>query len=226
LRTRLQFFTKDTKSPVILITSSIPAEGKTFASINLASAYSLAGKKTVLVGFDLRKPKIYNDFNIKGETGVSTYLIGQNTIDEILQDSGHPNLTIIVAGPIPPNPAELAGSARTKELFEELRKRFDYIIIDSAPLGAVSDSFSLAQISDITVILVRHNKTIKHILENTIADCKSNGITNLSLLLNDISRSKGVYGYSSRYKYGYGYRYGYGDGYGYYAENGSGKKKM
>jgi len=224
LRTRLQFFTKDTLSPVILITSSIPAEGKTFASINLASVCSLAGKKTVLVGFDLRKPKIYNDFNIKGEIGVSTYLIGQNTLDEIIQYSGHPNLSVIVAGPIPPNPAELAGSLKTKELLEGLRKRFDYIIIDSAPLGAVSDSFSLAQLSDITIILVRHKKTIKHILENTIADARANGITGLSLLLNDISRSKGVYGYSGRYKYGYGYRYGYGNGYGYYSENGNTEK--
>jgi len=226
LRTRLQFFTKETRSPVILITSSMPAEGKTFASINLASVYSLMGKRTVLVGFDLRKPKIYNDFNVSNDKGVSTFLIGQNSLDEIIQESGYQNLSIISSGPVPPNPAELASSAKTRELFEELRKRYDYIIIDSAPIGAVSDTFSIASASDITVILVRHNKTIRHILQNTIADARANGITGISLLLNDISRDKGIYGYYGRYKYGYGYGYGYGDGYGYYSEsNGNGSKK-
>jgi capsular exopolysaccharide synthesis family protein len=216
LRTRLQFFTREIKSPVILITSSVPEEGKSFTSVNLASVYSLAGKKTVLIGFDLRRPKIFGDFNLKRDAGISTYLIGQNTLDEIIQDSEYRDLSVIVAGPVPPNPAELAGSAKTRELFDELRRRFDYIIIDSAPLGAVSDSYSLAQLADITVILVRHNKTVRHILENTIADAKANGIKNMSLLLNDISRSKGVYGYSGRY------RYGYGNGYGYYSDNGNG----
>lgn len=226
LRTRLQFFTKETRSPVILITSSMPAEGKTFASINLASVYSLMGKRTVLVGFDLRKPKIYNDFNVSNEKGVSTFLIGQNSLDEIIQDSGYQNLSIISSGPVPPNPAELASSAKTRELIEELRKKYDFIIIDSAPIGAVSDTFSIASASDITVILVRHNKTIRHILQNTIADAKANGITGMSLLLNDISRNKGIYGYYGRYKYGYGYGYGYGDGYGYYSEsNGNGNRK-
>ncbi len=221
LRTRLQFFTKDNPSPVILISSSMPAEGKTFASVNLASAYSLVGRKTVLVGFDLRKPKIYSDFKLNGDKGVSTYLIGQNTLDEIIQESGYDNLSVIVAGPVPPNPAELAGSAKTKELFTELKKRFDYIIIDSAPMGAVSDAFSLASVADVTIILVRHNRTIKHILGNTIADAKANGLTGMSLLLNDISRDQGVYGYSGRYRYGY--RYGYRSGYGYYSD-GNGKK--
>jgi capsular exopolysaccharide synthesis family protein len=205
----------------------MPAEGKTFASVNLASVYSLMGKKTVLVGFDLRKPKIYSDFNILNEKGVSTYLIGQNTIDEIIQDSGYQNLSVISAGPVPPNPAEHASSAKTKELFVELKRRFDYIIIDSAPMGAVSDTFSLAEIADITLILVRHNKTIRPILRNTIADAKANGITSLSLLLNDISSQKGIYGYYGKYRYGYGYGYGYGEGYGYYSEeqNGSANKK-
>lgn len=223
LRTRIQFFTREKKSPVILISSSMPAEGKTFASINLASVYSLMGKRTVLVGFDLRKPKIYNDFNVTNERGVSTYLIGQNTLDEITQESGYANMWIISAGPIPPNPAELASSAKAKELFDELKKRYDYIIIDSAPMGAVSDTFSLAEIADITLILVRHNRTIKHILQNTISDAKANGITEMSLVLNDITREKGLYGYYGKYRYGYGYRYG--DGYGYYTENGYGKKK-
>ena len=221
LRTRLQFFTKDTPSPVILITSSMPADGKTFASINLASAYSLAGKRTVLVGFDLRKPKIYTDFGLNDIKGLSTYLIGRDSLNDIIQASEYENLSVISAGPIPPNPSELASSVKTREFFAELKRLFDYIIVDSAPLGAVSDTFSLASISDITIILVRHNKTIKHILHNTITDAKANGITGMSLLLNDISRDRGIYGYYGKYRYVYGYGYGYS----YSNSNGNGKTK-
>lgn len=217
LRTRLQFFTRETKSPVILITSSMPEEGKTFASINLASAYSLAGKRTILLGFDLRKPKIYTDFMLNSEKGISTYLIGQHSLDDVIQESGYQNLWVITSGPIPPNPSELAGSEKTKELFSELKKRFDYIICDSAPIGAVSDTISLAMLADVTIMLIRHRKTVKYILENTLQDARANGINHMSLLLNDISRDKGIYGYTGRYRYGYGYGYGYGYAYG---ENG------
>ena len=210
LRTRLQFFTRETKSPVILITSSMPEEGKTFASINLASAYSLAGKRTVLLGFDLRKPKIYTDFMLNSEKGISTYLIGQHSLDDVIQESGHQNLWVITSGPIPPNPSELAGSEKTKEMFAELKKRFDYIICDSAPIGAVSDTISLAMLADVTIMLVRHRKTVKYILENTLSDARANGLNHISLLLNDISRDKGIYGYTGRYRYGYGYGYAYG----------------
>lgn len=209
LRTRLQFFTKEKAVPVVLITSSMPSEGKTFASVNLASVCSLAGRRTVLVGFDLRKPKLYEDFKLKGEKGVSTYLIGRDSLDDIIQPSGYENLSVIVAGPVPPNPAELTASEKTRELFDRLRERFDYVIIDSAPMGAVSDAFSLAPMADVTLILVRHRRTIKHILSNTIADAKANGITGMSLLLNDISSEDGVYGYAGRYRYGYRNGYGY-----------------
>jgi len=207
LRTRLQFFTKTTPSPVILITSSTAAEGKTFTSINLAAACSLSGKKTVLVGFDLRRPKIYQDFGLRNHSGVSTWLIGRDSLDDIIQDSGFDNLWVITAGPIPPNPAELTSSEKTREFFEELKKRFDYIILDSTPLGIVSDTFSLAAIADITMILVRHNKTIKHVLAGTLADAKLNGINNISLLMNDITRTNSYYGYGGYYKYGYTYTY-------------------
>jgi capsular exopolysaccharide synthesis family protein len=207
LRTRLQFFTKTTPSPVVLITSSMAAEGKTFTSINLAAACSLAGKRTVLVGFDLRKPKIYEDFGLDDNCGVSTWLIGRDKLDDILQSTVYDNLWIITAGPIPPNPAELGSSEKTWELFEELKQRFDYIILDSAPLGIVSDTFSLATLADITMVLVRHNKTIKHILANTLADAKLNGINNISILMNDITRTSSFYGYGGYYKYGYTYGY-------------------
>jgi len=204
LRSRMQFFIKETKSPIILITSSMPDEGKTFMAINLASAYSLLGKKTVLVGFDLRKPKIFSDFDITNDIGVSTWLIGRDNLDDVLNISKYDNLSIITAGPIPPNPSELISSAKTAELFISLKERFDYIIIDSPPIGSVSDTFHLASLADICLIIVRQNKTFKHMLEGTINDLKISSIKNISLVINDIGLKVNGYGYFGKYGYGYG----------------------
>jgi tyrosine-protein kinase Etk/Wzc len=214
LRSRMQFFIKETKSPVILITSSMPAEGKTYTAINLASAYSLLGKKTVLVGFDLRKPKIYTDFGISNEKGISTWLIGRDSLEDVLNNTDHENLSIIPAGPVPPNPSELTSSAKTAELFKMLKEKFDYIIIDSPPIGSVSDTFHLATLADTCLIIVRQNKTFKHLLEGTINDLKISRINNTSLVINDIGLQVNGYGYRGRYGYGYGYGYSHRSAYG------------
>jgi tyrosine-protein kinase Etk/Wzc len=212
LRSRMQFFTKDKKSPVILITSSMPAEGKTFTAMNLASAYSLMGKKTVLVGFDLRKPKIFDDFGISNDMGVSTWLIGKDKLDDIIKATDHENLSVIPAGPVPPNPSELTSSSKTDELFNLLKERFDYIIIDSPPIGSVSDTFHLATMADTSIIIVRQNKTIKYLLEGTVKDMITSDIKSITLVVNDIgSKGKGYgYGYGEKYGYGYGYGSVYG----------------
>ena len=212
LRSRMQFFIKEKKSPIILITSSMPEEGKTFTAINLASAYSLMGKRTVLVGFDLRRPKIYTDFGITNDQGVSTWLIGRDSLDDIIKATNHENLSVIPAGPIPPNPSELTSSAKTDELFNLLKERFDYIIIDSSPIGSVSDTFHLATLADTCIIIVRQNKTLKDLLERTVNDLKISDIKSTSLVINDISFEGKGYGYGG--KYGYGYGYGYGNAYG------------
>jgi capsular exopolysaccharide synthesis family protein len=201
----MQFFTKDNKSPVILITSSMPEEGKTFASINLASAYSLMGKKTVLVGFDLRRPKIYNDFNIDNIKGVSTWLIGRDNLEDVIKATTHENLSIIPAGPIPPNPSELTSSTKTDELLKSLKDRFDCIIIDSPPIGTVSDTFYLAALADTCLIIVRLNKTSKDMIERTVNDLKISDIKSSSLVINDIGSEGKGYGYGGKYGYGYGY---------------------
>ena len=124
LRSRMQFFTKEAKAPVILITSSMPEEGKTFTAINLASVYSLIGKKTVLVGFDLRKPKIYTDFGLGNEKGVSTWLIGKDGLQDIIKETPYENLFIIPAGPVPPNPSELTALEKTDELIRLLKEKY------------------------------------------------------------------------------------------------------
>jgi tyrosine-protein kinase Etk/Wzc len=201
LRTRMQFFTKEAKSPVVLITSAMPGDGKTFTAINLASAYSLLGKKTILVGFDLRKPKIFQDFNIDNDKGVSTWLIGKDKLDEIIKDSGFENLSIIPAGPIPPNPSELISLDKVNELFGLLKERYDYILIDSSPIGIVSETYHLASLADSCLLIVRPKKTFKDVFEKTVNEIKISNLKGLSLVMNDIQSDSKHYGYGEKYGY-------------------------
>lgn len=201
LRSRMQFLTRDAKSPVILVTSSMPGEGKTFTAVNLASVYSLLDKKTVLIGFDLRKPKIFQDFSLKNDKGVSTWLIGKDSLEEIIQETPYDNLSIISSGPIPPNPSELIAMDKTSDLINSLKSKYDYIIIDSPPIGIVSDTFNLISKADSCLLVVRPGYTLKDILERTMNEIHSNGAKGVSLVVN---------GMKSDYKhYSYGEKYGY-----------------
>jgi len=201
LRARMQFLTKEATSPVILVTSSMPGEGKSFSTINLASVYSLLGKKTVIVGFDLRKPKIYPDFKLKNDRGVSTWLIGQDDLQDIIQETSYPNLSVISSGPVPPNPSELTALNKTEELFRQLRKRFDYIIVDSSPIGLVSDTYHLASLTDACLLVVRPGYTLKNIFARTLEEIAERGIKGVSLIINDIKSDIKHYGYGEKYGY-------------------------
>ena len=196
IRTNLKFFAKGIDKMVILITSTYSGEGKSFCSVNIASVYALLGKKTVLLGFDLRRPALYADFDLTNEVGISSYLIHNAEIDDVIQSTKLQNLDLIAAGPIPPNPMELIASERTALFFEELKNRYDYIIIDSAPLGAIADSFLLFNYSDINLIVVRHNATIKDALEMNLKNVESKKVGNVALLINDIRQNNSGYGYS------------------------------
>jgi tyrosine-protein kinase Etk/Wzc len=204
LRSRIQFFTKEVKSPIILVTSSMPGEGKSFTAINLASIYSLMGKRTLLMDFDLRIPSIYKQLEVSNNQGVSTWLIGRDHLSDVIKKTQYDNLDFISAGTIPPNPAELIASDKTAALFSELRNLYDFIIVDSAPIGTISDSLTLAGLADTSIILVRHGKTIAPSLSNTLEGAKCNGIIGLCIVINDINEEKGEYGY----RYTSGYRYG------------------
>jgi len=201
LRSRMQFFTKEARSPVILVTSTMPADGKTFTAINLASVYSLLDKKTVLVGFDLRKPRIFQDFNLSNDKGVSTWLIGKDKLQDIIQETSFENLSIIAAGPIPPNPSELTALGKTDELLKLLKERYDYIIIDSSPIGVVSDTFHLASLADACLLVIRPGRTIKDALEMVITEINSSGIKGVSLVINDIKSDSKHYSYGEKYGY-------------------------
>jgi capsular exopolysaccharide synthesis family protein len=203
LRSRMQFFTKEAKAPVILITSTMPEEGKTFTVINLASVYSLIGKKTVIVGFDLRKPKIYSDFGLGNEQGVSTWLIGKDGLHDVIKETPYENLFIIPAGPVPPNPSELTALNKTEELLRLLKEMFECIIIDSSPIGTVSDTFHLASLADTVILIVRQNMTLKDLLDNTVKELKISDIKSISIVVNDLGPRYKPYG-----KYAYSYNKG------------------
>jgi len=201
LRSRMQFFTKEATAPVILITSSMPGEGKTFTAINLASVYSLLNKKTVLIGFDLRKPKIFQDFDLSNERGISTWLIGQDKLHDIIQKTSFENLSIISAGPIPPNPSELIALEKTQELFKLLKEEFDLLIVDTSPMGVVSDTIYLASMADACLLVVRPGYTLRDMFEITLNEVTSNGIKGASLVINDIQADSKRYGYGEKYGY-------------------------
>mgnify|MGYP000280080648 CR=1 FL=1 len=151
LRSSLQFMyrKKDIKgAKTVLVTSSVSGEGKTFTSINIASVFALSEKKTVLVGLDLRKPKIFDDFELTNELGVVNYLIGDSTIDDIKQESGIPHLDLLLSGPIPPTPSELLLSDAMTEFMAELKETYDYIILDTPPIGLVADALEIMNYAD------------------------------------------------------------------------------
>lgn len=212
IRTNINYLTKEKKSFTVLITSSISGEGKTFCSINLASAYSLTGKKTLLIGGDLRKPKIFDDFNLKNTLGLSSFLIGKNSLEEVTQTTQKENLFLISSGPVPPNPSELIETDKMLALFEEAKKIYDVIIIDTPPIGLVTDALILTKYADVNLYVIRQHYTRKSQLELINQLYTDKKIVDLGIIVNDLKEQK------IGYKYGYSYGYGYGYGGGYYAD--------
>lgn len=155
VRTNLSFLASEKDSKVICITSEIAGEGKSFVSVNLASTLSLIDKKVVLLGADLRKSKLHRTFKVKNDSGLSTYLSNQSDLNSIIFKTEAEGLDFIPAGPVPPNPSELLHSARMKTLLQELKKTYDYILIDTAPVGLVSDSIPIIRNSDINLFVIR-----------------------------------------------------------------------
>lgn len=208
LRTNLQFLrSHPNDSQVVLITSSISGEGKSFLSLNLGASLALVDRPTVILEMDLRKPKLHSVLGMFNTVGITNYLIQEASLDEILQEiPGFPNYHIITCGPIPPNPAELLSSPRLEQLLREVRQRFEYIIIDSPPIGLVTDAQLIAPFADSTMFMVRHDHTPKSYLKMIDILYKENRFQRLNLILNGV-------GDGESYQYGYGYGYG-----GYYEE--------
>ena len=205
LRTNLNYLNTGKNKPVFLITSSISGEGKTFITVNLGYTLALSEKKVVLIGLDLRKPKLYK-FIGEGDNhlGITNYLIGESNVSEIVKQSQeNPNLYYIPSGPIPPNPSELLSLGRMKELIEQLKEEYDYILIDTPPIGIVADALLLRKLVTNTLIIVRQGYTRKSMVSQIQEMNGREELTNPYLVLNGIKLGNKYYGY------GYGYRYGY-----------------
>lgn len=206
IRSSLQFLYKKQNvdgAKTLMITSSVSGEGKTFCSINIATVFALSEKKTVVIGMDLRKPKLFDEFNLPNDVGVVNYLIKQKTVDEIINHTQIPFLDVILSGPIPPNPSEMILSESMGELIAELKKKYDYIILDTPPVGLVSDALELAQFCDVTLYIVRQNFTKKDMITLLNNRVKRGELDHASIVLN---------GFANKAKYGTGYGYGYGYG--------------
>lgn len=216
VRTALKFFIKDNEASVISVSSTISSEGKTFVSINLAAITAMLGKKVLLVGLDLRKPRINKIFEYENSLGMSTYLSGNCNYEDIIKQTEIKNLYYAPSGPIPPNPSELIDTDHMKTFIEKAKREFDYLIIDTPPVAIVTDALLLANFIDVNLFIVRQRYTSRNTLE-LIDQLYTNGeFKNMAIIINDISLS-GYYGYGMRYGYtnGYGYSYGYN----YYGSN-------
>jgi capsular exopolysaccharide synthesis family protein len=217
IRTALKYFVKGKDVAVIAISSTISSEGKTFISINLASIIAMLGKKVLLVGLDLRKPRINKIFECDNSPGMSSFLIGDCEYKEIIKNTQVNNLFYVPSGLTPPNPAELIETEYMKDFIMKAREEFDYIIIDTPPVAIVTDALLIAEHVDINLFIVRQRYSSISTLELIQQLKNQDELKNIAIVINDISLS-GYYGYGMRYGYasGYGYSYGgtyYGRGY-------------
>ena len=210
LRSKLQLSAAEDENKVLLITSTMSGEGKTFFSINMGATLALAGKKVIILEFDLRKPRLLSDMGLSRVSGITNYLVSDslNIEDLIMPVPDFDGLYLLGSGEIPPNPSELILNGRVNQLFAYLRQNFDHVIIDSPPVGLIADAYNLSAFADRTLYMVRYNYTLKSQISiiKDIYDKKS--IRNLMLILND-GRQKNMQGYGA---YGYNYSYGYAYG--------------
>lgn len=207
IRTNVEFLfnnKKDKTAKTIFVTSTFPKEGKTFLSVNIAATIALSGKKVLLIGMDVRNPKLDEYIQVPTK-GLTNYLTSKskNISEYIFKQENFENFYVLPSGVIPPNPAELLMSNNVNELFEELKQTYDYIIVDTAPVGLVTDTFIIANHADCFLYVVRANMLDKRMLKIPEELYSEKKLPNMAIILNDTETKKG-------YGYGYGYSYGYG----------------
>jgi len=204
LRNNLNFALNNKEKNVILITSSLSGEGKTFVSVNLSVTYALSGKKVLLIGADIRRPRLKEYFSINVSKGLSDFLIDRDSDwNKYINNSGiHPNFDVMMAGTIPPNPNELLMNQKLEGFFKEIEDVYDIIILDTAPVGLVSDSYQIGKYADVTLYIVRENVTPRDAINFVNTQKRENRLKNMYLVLNGSTLD-------SSYKYGYGKGYGY-----------------
>lgn len=202
LRSRMEYVAKKESPISMLLTSTEPKDGKTFIACNLASVYQLTGKKTVIVDCDLRRPAMSKILGVGNEKGLSNYLIGQVSLEEIIVTHPDYEFDVIPAGTIPPNPSELIRSEKTSELISRLNQMYDYIVLDCSPIGLVSDAYFLARLVDVLLYVVRNEKTNRNFLRYTVNELKEDNVNNMVIVYNDVNLRSGYSGYGSKRYYG------------------------
>jgi tyrosine-protein kinase Etk/Wzc len=217
IRTSIKYYIKENEKAVITVSSTLSSEGKTFISVNLAAIIAMLGKRVLLVGLDLRKPRINKYFEFDDSLGMSTYLSGNCSYEEITKQTQIKNLFYVPSGPIPPNPAELIETEQMRLFIEKAKGEFDYIILDTPPVAIVTDALLLAPYAGLNLFIVRQRFSSRSTIDLIEQLNKQGKLKNMAIIINDINLS-GYYGYGMRYGYamGYGYTYGhnyYGKGY-------------
>lgn len=213
IRSNLQYVIQNPQKSVILVTSSFSGEGKSFVSTNMAAVLALTGKKTIILEFDIRKPKVLSGLTMPRRSGITNYMLGKATLDElIMQVPGQDNFFVLACGPIPPNPSEMLLDQKIATLFDTLKEQFDIIVIDTAPVGMVSDAMTLSKFADCTLYLVRQGHTFKKQIALIDELYRENKLPKVSVIINDVKNKPG-YGYYGYGRYGYGYGYGHSSSY-------------
>jgi capsular exopolysaccharide synthesis family protein len=215
IRTNLQFIDNSEGSKVVAITSTISGEGKTFIALNLAGIIAFSGKKVIVLDLDMRRPRIHKGMGVANDRGMSTLLINKAKLEDCILPTSLPTLHFIPAGPIPPNPSELILSGRMAELLTRLKEDYDLIVIDTPPVGLVTDGISIIAKADYPLYVFRADYSKKRFVQNVDRLMNENRISRLSVVLNGVDLERNKYSYSYGYGYGYGYSYQYGSN-GYY----------
>lgn len=198
MRIRIEYMAQREFPICLLVTSAEPADGKTFIASNIASVYQLTGKRVVLIDFDLRRPSVSKILGIHSKKGVSNFLIGQVSLEEVTLTHPEYGFDIITAGTLPPNPSELIKTKKTKDMITYLRANYDYIIMDCSPIGLVSDAYILSKMVDATLFVVRRGKTNKAFFKSVVSQVRNDGLDHFALIFNDVKGREGYYG-TSRY---------------------------
>jgi len=201
LRTNLQYMLSGPTGKVISIHSTNPGDGKSFSSLNLATIIAMNNKKVLLIGADMRKPRLHKIFNLSNQIGLSSYLIGIDSIDQIIVTTIVENLSFIPSGPIPPNPAEILGKPEMNMLLDEVRSRFDYIILDNAPTALVTDAHIISRLTDLNIFVLRYGVSHKNQIEMINQYVNQKTINNVAILVNDIKINSFGHTYYKYYQY-------------------------
>jgi len=216
VRTNLEYVPgQEGRGKLVMVTSYRPNEGKTFCSVNLSCILAKAGKKVLLLELDLHKPKVGVGLGMTSPTGLSTVLIGKLDWRQVVLPTQFENFSVILAGPTPPNASELILSKHLQTLFEEASMEFDYVLVDTPPVGLITDALLMMRHADATLFVVNTRFASKDHVNNAIDVIQANPSANTGFILNGVRIKKSKYYYNTNYGYGYRYAYGYGTGYGY-----------